>query len=43
MNIHNEVYFIGYIISVTTCPKYSRRKIMRKLMHRNLVRTREKE
>lgn len=42
MNIHGEIYPIGYITSVTTYPEYSGRGIMRRLMHRSLVRMREK-
>lgn len=42
MNIHDEIYPIGYITSVTTYPEYSGRGIMRRLMHKSLVRMKEK-
>ena len=42
MNIHDEIYPIGYVTSVNTYPEYSGRGIIRVLMHRSLARMREK-
>ena len=38
MNIHDEIYPIGYVTSVNTYPEYSGRGIIRVLMHRSLAR-----
>ena len=41
MNVHHEVYDIGYITSVTTYPEYSGRGIMRRLIRMSLERMKE--
>ena len=41
MNIHDEIYPIGYVTSVNTYPEYSGRGIIRVLMHRSLARMRD--
>ena len=42
MNVHDEIYPIGYVTSVNTYPEYSGRGLIRTLMHRSLTRMREK-
>lgn len=42
MNIHDEIYPIGYVTSVNTYPEYSGRGLARTLIHRSLSRMKEK-
>ena len=42
MNVHDEIYPIGYVTSVNTYPEYSGRGLIRTLMHKSLTRMKEK-